>query len=450
MITTSRELTEMFGGRILTAPDQLVQYSSDASRAIPQGQPLAVLTARSTEDVRAGVNWAARNNVSVSVRGAGTGLAGGAVAYAGGLVISLAGMDTIISVDPGNRLAEVQAGVITADVDAAAAEYGLMYAPDPASYRQSTIGGNIATNAGGLRCVKYGVTTDSVAGLEVVLAEGAIIRTGSKTRKNVVGYDLTSLFVGSEGTLGIVTSATLRLKARPAGNAVTFRATFPTAAAAGRAVTSIMNSRLVPDVLELMDRASVEIVEQFHPTGLTTDGAAILVGQFISLTSDEDTALAARLCGKAGASNVEQAAGDVLLEARRVAGKALDAKGLRASCDIAVPIARLAEMFEALENISVQENVSIPTFAHAGDGNLHPSVATSDDSPEAYAEAERILDLITDHALGLGGTISGEHGVGSLKLASLGKQLDPATRAAHQRIKNAFDPKGILTPGRGV
>lgn len=449
-MTKTKVLEEELGGRVLTDPAELLRYSADASRAKPQGLPLAVLTAHSAQDVAAGVCWAARNNVPVSVRGAGTGLAGGAVAYPQGLVISLAEMDTIVRIDPGNRLAEVQAGVITADIDAAAAEYGLMYAPDPASYRQSTIGGNIATNAGGLRCVKYGVTTDSVAGLEVVLANGETIRTGSKSRKNVVGYDLTSLFVGSEGTLGIVTGATLRLRPRPAGNAVTFRATFPSAAAAGRAVTAIMNSSVVPEVLELMDRASVEIVEKFHPTGLSTNGAAILVGQFLSLTSNVDAATAAQLCREAGATDVEQAEGDVLLEARRVSGKALDARGLRASCDVAVPIARLADMFEALDKISSNENVAIPTFAHAGDGNLHPSVVIDDESPEAYTEAERILDLITDQALMLGGTISGEHGVGSLKYGSLGKQLDPATRAAHLLIKNAFDPQGILSPGRGV
>ncbi len=447
---TMVDLAEELKGRILTDPAELVRYSSDASRARPQGLPLAVLTARSTEDVAAGVRWAARNNVIVSVRGAGTGLAGGAVAYPGGLVISLSEMNSVLNIDPANRLAEVEAGVITADIDAAAAKHGLMYAPDPASYRQSTIGGNIATNAGGLRCVKYGVTTDSVAGLEVVLANGDIIRTGSHTRKNVVGYDLTSLFVGSEGTLGIVTSATLRLHPRPIGTAVTFRATFPTAAAAGRAVTSIMNSAVVPDVLEMMDRASVEIVEAFHPTGLSAEGAAILVGQFVSTTAEADVEVAGHLCRDAGATEVDLAEGDVLLEARRVSGKALDARGLRASCDVAVPISRLADMFEALEKMSVREQVAIPTFAHAGDGNLHPSVVVGDETPENYAKAERILDLITAQALSLGGTISGEHGVGSLKYGSLSKQLNPAARSAHLRVKNAFDPQGILTPGRGV
>ena len=449
-MTTAQELRHQLGPRVLTDPADVARYSTDASRAVPDGLPAGVLAARSTEDVVVGVRWAARHQVPVSVRGAGTGLAGGAVAYKGGLVISLAEMDAVQSIDRDNRLAQVQAGVVTADLDAAAAEYGLMYAPDPASYRQSTIGGNIATNAGGLRCVKYGVTSDSVAGLEVVLANGDVIATGAKTRKNVAGYDLTSLFVGSEGTLGIVTGATLRLRPRPAGNAVTFRATFPTVACAGKAVTAIMGSSVVPDVMELMDRASVRIVEQFHPTGLSTDGAAILVGQFISPTSEADAALAARLCTRAGATDVEQADGDVLLEARRVSGKALDARGLRASCDVAVPISRLADMFTALEQIGSANSVEIPTFAHAGDGNLHPSVVIGDESPVAYAEAERILDLITDQAILLGGTISGEHGIGSLKVGSLGKQLEPTTLAAHRLVKAAFDPLGILTPGRGV
>ena len=449
-MTPTQELRQHLGSQVLTNPADLAHYSRDASRAVPEGLPAAVLAAESTRDVVAAVQWAARHQVPVSVRGAGTGLAGGAVAYKGGLVISLAGMNAIHCIDQENRLAHVQAGVVTADLDAAAAEYGLMYAPDPASYRQSTIGGNIATNAGGLRCVKYGVTTDSVAWLEVVLASGDVISTGARTRKNVAGYDLTSLFVGSEGTLGIVTEAILRLVPRPAGKPVTFRATFPTAASAGRAVTAIMGSTLVPDVMELMDRASVRIVEQFHPTGLSTDGAAILVGQFISPSSEADASVAAALCTRAGATAGEQADGDVLLEARRVSGKALDARGLRASCDVAVPISRLADMFLALEQIGAANNVEIPTFAHAGDGNLHPSVVIADESPEAYAEAERILDLITDQAILLRGTISGEHGIGSLKVGSLGKQLEPATLAAHRLVKSAFDPLGILTPGRGI
>ena len=445
------DLTRRLGGRVLTDPAELIHYSSDASRARPTGLPVAVVVARSSADVAVAVEWASSNNVSVSVRGSGTGLAGGAVAYPGGLVISLAEMTRILAIDPANRLADVEAGVITADIDAAAAGHGLMYAPDPASYRESTIGGNIATNAGGLRCVKYGVTADSIAALEVVLATGEIIHTGAKTRKNVVGYDLTSLFVGSEGTLGIITSATVRLTPRPVGTTVTFRAAFPTIAAAGRAVSAIMRSTIVPEVMELMDRTSVDLVEKFFPTGLSADGAAaLLVGQFIGTTATDDVERATSLCAEEGALSVEQAEGDILLEARRVSSRALSAEGLRVSSDVAVPIARLADMFDAIDRISIEEGVPIPTFAHAGDGNLHPSVIVRDDGDEVHDEAERILDRITDAALSLGGTLSGEHGVGSLKYGSLPRQLDPATLAAHRLIKNAFDPSGILTPGRGV
>ena len=384
------------------------------------------------------------------MRGSGTGLAGGANAYAEGLVISLAGMTEIVSIDPANRLAEVQAGVITADIDAAAAQYGLMYAPDPASYRESTIGGNIATNAGGLRCVKYGVTRDSVAGLEVVLANGDVIHTGSRSRKDVAGYDLTSLFVGSEGTLGVVTAATVRLRPRPHGEVLTFRATFAALESAGRAVTSIM-SCLVPEVLELMDRASVNIVERFQPTGLDAEtAAAVLVGQFIGPNAAADVEKVRQLCLPIGALDVSIAEGDALLEARRITGRALSAQGLRVSSDVAVPISRLAEMFEAIQRIGAQERVSIPTFAHAGDGNLHPSVIVAGDTPADLEHGERVLDLISDAALALGGTLSGEHGIGSLKRSSLPKQLYPRTLAAHRLVKTAFDPAGILSPGRGI
>ena len=357
----------------------------------------------------------------------------------------------IIGIDPANRLADVQAGVVTAEIDRAAAAHGLMYAPDPASYRESTIGGNIATNAGGLRCVKYGVTADSVAGLEVVLVSGEVIRTGGRTRKDVVGYDLTRLFVGSEGTLGVVTAATVRLVARPTGDTVTFRAVFPTLASAGEAVTAIMGTSAVPEVMELMDRPSVEAVETLHPTGLRIDGAAaVLVGQFIGPSARAQSADVARLCRDADARGVDEADGDILLEARRVTGRALSAEGLRVSSDVAVPIARLAEMFTVIEQISHEEGVGIPTFAHAGDGNLHPSVIVDPADPMAREHGERILDRVSDAALTLGGTLSGEHGIGSLKHHALSKQLDPPTLAAHRLVKDAFDPHHLLSPGRAI
>ncbi len=438
-------------GRVLTAPEDMAAYCGDASRASLDGLPRAVVTARSTHDVSAALRWAHQHRVKVSVRGSGTGLTGGAVAYPDGLVLSLAAMDRILGVDPTNRLADVQAGVVTAEIDRAATAYGLMYAPDPASYRESTIGGNIATNAGGLRCVKYGVTADSIAALEVVLADGEVIKTGGRTRKDVVGYDLTRLFVGSEGTLGVVTAATVRLVPRPAGDTVTFRAVFSTLAAAGQAVTALMATAVVPEVLELMDRLSVDLVEKHYPTGLASDGAAaVLVGQLIGPRAAQESATAAAVCRRAGALAVDEADGDILLEARRVSGRALSAEGLRVSSDVAVPIGRLADMFVAIEQISREEAVAIPTFAHAGDGNLHPSVIVDPGDPVARDHGERVLDRVSDAALALGGTLSGEHGIGSLKRHALPKQLDPATLAAHRRVKDAFDPHHILSPGRGI
>ena len=321
----------------------------------------------------------------------------------------------------------------------------------PPATSESTIGGNIATNAGGLRCVKYGVTADSVAGLEVVLASGDVVTTGGRTRKDVVGYDLTRLFVGSEGTLGVVTAATVRLVPRPTGDTVTFRAVFPTLASAGEAVTAVMRTSAVPEVMELMDRASVDAVEKHHPTGLSTDGAAaVLVGQFIGPSARVQSGEVARLCREAGALSVDEADGDILLEARRVTGRALSAEGLRVSSDVAVPIARLAEMFTVIEQISREEGVGIPTFAHAGDGNLHPSVIVDPADPVAREHGERVLDRVSDAALALGGTLSGEHGIGSLKHHALSKQLDPPTLAAHRLVKDAFDPHHILSPGRGI
>ncbi len=445
------ELLVALRGRVVTAPDEVAAYCLDSSRATLDGLPAAVVTAQTAEDVAAALLWANRHRVKVSVRGSGTGLTGGAVAYPDGLVVSLAAMDRIIGIDPANRLADVQAGVVTAEIDRAAAAYGLMYAPDPASYRESTIGGNIATNAGGLRCVKYGVTADSVAGLEVVLASGDVIRTGGRTRKDVVGYDLTRLFVGSEGTLGVVTAATVRLVPRPTGDTVTFRAVFPSLASAGEAVTAVMRTSAVPEVMELMDRPSVDAVERHHPTGLSTDGAAaVLVGQFIGPSARAQSGELSRLCREAGALSVDEADGDILLEARRVTGRALSAEGLRVSSDVAVPIARLADMFTAIERISGEEGVGIPTFAHAGDGNLHPSVIVDPADPVAREHGERVLDRVSDASLALGGTLSGEHGIGSLKHHALPRQLDPATLAAHRLVKDAFDPNHILSPGRGI
>jgi glycolate oxidase len=387
--------------------------------------------------------------VSVSVRGAGTGLVGGATAYDDGLVISLASMNRIVNIDVANRLAVVEAGVITADLDAAARKHGLFFPPDPASARTSTIGGNIATNAGGLRCIAHGVTADAVAGLEVVLADGRILHTGARTRKNVVGFDLTRLLVGSEGTLGVITTATVRLKPLAAGTPRTFRASFPTLESAGLAVTDIVNGSARPEVLELMDALSVEIVEAYAPSGLAVPSGAMLVGQTVGLDAQSKAEVITRTCVAAGADDVEISESDALLEARRLSNPALNARGLKLSCDVGVPVAALAEVFRGIEAISQSHGLRVSTVAHAGDGNLHSSVEAMD-TADGIRAADAVLDDITKLALSLGGTISGEHGIGSVKRHELPWQLDPVAQEVQRAIKRALDPNGILTPNRAI
>ncbi|WP_258027527.1 FAD-binding oxidoreductase [Microbacterium sp. BH-3-3-3] len=443
------ELRAALGERLLDDPASLAAYAVDSSRAQPEGLPIAVVRATSTGDVSTALAWAHARGIRVSVRGAGTGLSGGAVAYAGGLVVSLEAMDRIVSIDADNRLADVEAGVVTADLDAAAHAHGLFFPPDPASAQWSTIGGNIATNAGGLRCVAHGVTTDVVAALEVVLADGRILRTGARTRKNTTGYDLTSLFCGSEGTLGVITAATVRLKPVPPGQPRTFRASFDDIEDAGRAVTAIVSGPAAPEVLELIDARSVEIIEAFHPSGLPSPGAAMLVGQTVGLTALDAAEAITAICRAHGAVETEVSDSDSLLEARRLANPALTAQGLRVSCDVGVPVSQLATVFRGIGELAQRHGRRIAIVAHAGDGNLHPTVEAGD-TPAEYAAAELVIDDITHLALSLGGTISGEHGIGSVKRHELPWQQDAVALDVQRAVKAALDPRGILTPGRAI
>lgn len=440
-------LREQLGDRLLTDARDISAYAHDSSRDEPRGAALAVVEARDTADVSAALAWANERGVRVSVRGAGTGLAGGANAYDGGLILSLARMNRIIDINADDRLAVVQPGVITAELDAEARLQGLFYPPDPASARSCTIGGNIATNAGGLRCVAHGVTRDAVAALEVVLADGRVMRTGSRTRKDVVGYDLTSLIVGSEGTLGVVTEATLRLKPVPEGTACSFRASFDDLESAGRAVTAIVGGPHSPEILELMDAASVEIIEAYRPSGITVPKGAMLVGQTVGPAAAAEAAAIAEVCTAHGATETELSDSDALIEARRLSNPALTARGLKISCDVGVPVARLAEIFHGITEISRRHDRLVSTVAHAGDGNLHCTVDCADDDEIA---ADALLDDVTKLALSLGGTITGEHGIGSVKRHELSWQLDEVARATQVAIKLALDPRGTLTPGRAI
>lgn len=443
------ELKDQLPEQIVEAGPDLDRLARDSSRYSPQGHPLAVVMATCTDDVVTALAWANRHGVPVSVRGAGTGLAGGAVAYDQGLVISMERCNAIRQIDPVNRLAVVEAGVITADLDRAAREHGLFFPPDPASVETSTVGGNIATNAGGLRCISHGVTRDSVAALEVVLADGRIMHTGTRTRKNVVGLDLTSLFVGSEGTLGVITAATVRLKPIPPGTSHTFRVNFDSIHAAGEAVTEIVNGEAQPEVLELLDTHSVKTIEEFYPSGLTVPKAALLIGQTVGHNAADDAKAITDICARHGGSDVVIAQSDELLEARRLANPALSARGLRVSCDVGVPIGELANVFRGIDEIAAKHNRKISIVAHAGDGNLHPTVEAGDTEAE-YAAAEAVIVDISRLAVSLGGTISGEHGIGAVKHHELPIQLDAAVLDTQRAIKQALDPNGILTPDRAI
>lgn len=441
---------------LITDPGVMDAYRRDEAHLVAPGEPLAVLLARSTEEVSAALRWANEHVVPVVPRGAGTGLAGGATAVDGCLVLSLARMSRILDVSGSDQLAVVQPGVITADVDRAAAEVGLMYPPDPSSFESCTIGGNLATNAGGLRCVKYGVTRDSVLGLEVVLADGRVVNTGGRTVKGVAGYDLTSLFVGSEGTLGVITGATLRLRPRPSVPPVTVVASFPSLRAAGQAVSDVVAAGLVPSLLELLDRTTLRAIESWKGMGLDDDTQAMLVAQADGVGAQDCATALFRAFEAAGADFVAESSDAAeaahLLQIRRLAYPATERLGRCLVEDVGVPRSRLPEMIERIERAGAEHDVLVATVAHAGDGNLHPTFVF-DPADSADGEVpDRVwaaADDVFRAALELGGTLTGEHGVGALKRRWLGLELGSDVIDLHRDIKRALDPRGILNPGKG-
>lgn len=441
-------------GQVITDPDVVDSYRRDQTPALMPGQPLGVVLARGTADVVATLAWAQRHEVPVVPRGGGTGLAGGATATDGCVVLSTARMSAICEIDQDNEIAVAQAGVLNADLDRAAAVHGLMYAPDPSSYEISTIGGNLATNAGGLRCVKYGVTRDSVLGLEVVLAGGRILRTGRRTAKGVAGYDLTSLFVGSEGTLGVITSATLRLRPRPADYPRTVAAGFANFEAGARAVTAILAARIKPSLLELMDRATLRAIDDWKHTGFGEDVQALLIAQDDSDTAQAGAERMRDLCLTHGATMADVSASDdesrQLLDLRRLSYPAIERLGVPLVEDVCVPRTLLPDMVARIEQAAERHGVYIATVAHAGDGNLHPVFVFERGLPDVPEPVWAAADEIFRAALELGGTLTGEHGVGVIKRRWLADELGAESMAVHQAIKNALDPAGILNPGKAI
>jgi glycolate oxidase len=437
-------------GVVVTDPARVERYRQDWTRLPDAGQPLAVVRAEHADHVRAAVGWAAEHRVPVVPRGAGTGLAGGATAVAGCLIVSTERM-TAIEIDPVTRTAVAEPGALNSAVKDAAALHGLWYPPDPGSFRISSIGGNVATNAGGICCVKYGVTADYVLGLDVVLADGRLITLGGRTIKDVAGLPLLKLFVGSEGTLGVLTRVVLRLVPQPSP-AATLVAYFAGGRDAGRAVVA-MGARVRPSMLELLDAATINAVEDYRPMGLDRTAGALLIGQSDApgAARSEELAVMAAACEQAGARSVfttdDAVEGDLFLEARRAAGPAVDARGAVLAEDICVPVDQLPTALESIEAVARFFRTEIPVFAHAGDGNLHPAIVHTPGDEESRRRAQGAFAAILQVALDCGGTITGEHGVGRTKRSALPAQLGPDVMDVGRRVRGALDPLGILNPG---
>ncbi|MEO1228469.1 MAG: FAD-linked oxidase C-terminal domain-containing protein [Myxococcota bacterium] len=445
-------LAERLGpGRLVVDGDILSAHARDHAQFAESGAAAALVRAREVEDVVTTLRFASRHRIPVVTRGAGTGLAGGANAQDGCILLSLAAMNRILELDLAGRTATVEAGVLNGTLAAAAREEGLFYAPDPASRDISTIGGNVATNAGGACCLKYGVTRDHVLALTAVTADGEIIQTGGKSRKNVAGLDLTRLLVGSEGTLAVVVEATVRLLPAPPP-ASTLVAFFDDLSGGGRGIQSML-AREHLSLVEVMDRTTVRAVEAMAPMELDTSAACMVLVQSDAESSDAVMQRCEGLATRAGASAVfhtdDPDEGKMLLKARSLALPALERMGSAFLDDVAAPVSALVELLEVCEGAGRRHDVTVGTFGHAGDGNLHPTLVFEPGNARAEARARAAFDDIVEGALALGGTVSGEHGVGSLKRPYLDRMIGRRERALMRGVKAAFDPEGILNPGRG-
>lgn len=440
-------------GSVVTDPDIVASYRHDRAADPDAGTALAVVRPRRTEEVQTVLRWATAHGIAVVPRGAGTGLSGGATALDGAIMLSTERMRDI-AVDPATRTAVAQPGLLNAEVKAAVAEYGLWYPPDPSSFEICSIGGNIATNAGGLCCVKYGVTTDYVLGLQVVLADGTAVRLGGPRLKDVAGLSLTKLFVGSEGTLGVITEVTLRLLP-PQHTPCTVVATFDSVQAAADAVVTI-TGRIRPSMLEFMDSVAINAVEDKLKMGLDRSAAAMMVAASDDRgpAGAEDAEFMAAVFTEAGATEVfstsDPAEGEAFVVARRYAIPAVEAKGSLLLEDVGVPLPALAALVAGIEKIAAHHDLLISVIAHAGDGNTHPLIVFDPADVDMARRADVAFGEIMDLAVSLGGTITGEHGVGRLKKPWLAGYLGPEAMELNRKIKTALDPAGILNPGAAI
>lgn len=440
------------GGAVSTELADLAPLGRDKSGHDSRSIPLALVTARGVADVQSTMRIATEYGIPVVPRGAGTGLAGGAIASAGQIVLSTLAMDEILEISVADELAVVQPGIINSRFNQALAERGLWFAPDPASKAISTVGGNIATNAGGLLCAKYGVTREAVLGLRVVLADGRLLTLGHRSVKGVTGLDLTALMIGSEGTLGVIVEATVKLRPLPTGTIATIGAWFPDIVTAAAASAAISAAGTRPAALELIDAPSLVAIDAFLGENLSSRGSTFLLVQTDGAASETEAEAALeriRAFGGDAELTTDPEAGERLFAIRRAVHPALEAMGTVLIEDVAVPRSALPAIFAAIADIGERYSLSIPTVAHAGDGNLHPNFiyepGADGEVPEAiWAAAGEMFAA----ALRLGGTLTGEHGVGILKKRWLEDELGPDQLDLQRQIKSVFDPLGILNPGK--
>lgn len=439
--------------RLVTDPDVVATYLHDEAEWAPYGAPLLVVRPRTAEEVQSVVRACIVRRVPVVSRGAGTGLSGGANAIDGCVIVSFDKMNTIKEINSLERLAVVEPGVVNDDLRAACAAEGLWYPPDPSSAAWSTIGGNVATNAGGLCCVKYGVTRDYVLGMQVVTGTGELVRLGRRTAKGVAGYDLAGLMVGSEGTLGVITEITVKLRPlqEPQRTIVGY---FDSTVDAGHAVRAVAEDGLTPSALELIDRQCLVAVDAWKNMGLSADANVLLLGRIDTPGAVGDIEAERMLAcfGRAGATwsaqSTNQQEADALFLARRLAYPAMERLGPVLTEDICVPKAVVPVMLARIEEIGLRHDTHIASIAHAGDGNLHPLLITPNDDEDARIRAQAAFAEIIDAAIRYGGTVTGEHGIGLLKMDGLAQELVPPVMDMHRAVKKALDPHGIMNPGK--
>ncbi|BDZ64150.1 FAD-binding oxidoreductase [Agromyces mangrovi Wang et al. 2018] len=439
---------------VLADPRDLERYAHDDAEWAPYATPLAVVLPGTEAEVAAVVREASARGIRVVPRGSGTGLSGGANAVVGCIVLSLERMTAVLEVHADERYAVAEAGVLNDVLRATVAKHGLWYPPDPASSAISTIGGNAATNAGGICCVKYGVTRDYILGMTVVLADGSVVKLGRRTAKGVAGYDLTGLMVGSEGTLGVIVDVTVRLLPLAHRERRAVVGSFASLTAAGEAVAAVSRAGIIPSALELVDSVCLRAVDAWQDLGLPHDADTLLLAQV-----DEPGATGEALADGiraamegAGALRVDTAADaaevDRLFLARRLAYPSLERLGPVLTEDICVPRGAVPEMLARIQRAAADHDVTIANIAHAGDGNLHPLIIAPEADDAAKARAKAAFDRIVDDCLALGGTTTGEHGVGLLKLPGASVELGARVVAMHRAVKDALDPAGILNPGK--